>query len=90
MKNHPNSDGKMLPDFPCPKRKEKREMNDVLMNAMVKELGVARVSLPSIAISAASKALMQSMDALKSGVFTRLATADRLCRAQAIGNLIGA
>jgi len=56
----------------------------------LKELGVARVSLPSIAISASIKALLQAMEALKSGVFTRLAEEGRLCSAQDIGRLLGA
>jgi 2-methylisocitrate lyase-like PEP mutase family enzyme len=56
----------------------------------LKELGVARVSLPSIAISATVKALFQAMDALKSGMFTSLTTAGRLCSPQDIGRLIGA
>jgi 2-methylisocitrate lyase-like PEP mutase family enzyme len=56
----------------------------------LKELGVARVSLPSIAISATIKALLESMDALKSGVFTSLIQQGRLCSPQDIGRLIGA
>jgi 2-methylisocitrate lyase-like PEP mutase family enzyme len=55
----------------------------------LKEVGVARVSLPSIAISAAVKALLQAMDAMKSGGFTRLAEEGRLCSSQDIGRLIG-
>jgi 2-methylisocitrate lyase-like PEP mutase family enzyme len=45
----------------------------------LKELGVARVSLPSIAISASVKALLQAMEALKSGVFRSLIQEGRLC-----------
>jgi 2-methylisocitrate lyase-like PEP mutase family enzyme len=56
----------------------------------LKALGVARVSLPSIAISASIKALLQATEALKSGVFTRLAEEGRLCSAQDIGRLLGA
>ncbi|MEI7940833.1 MAG: isocitrate lyase/PEP mutase family protein [Verrucomicrobiota bacterium] len=56
----------------------------------LKEAGVARVSLPSIAISASIKALLQTMEALKSGVFTRLAQEGRLCSAQDIGRLLRA
>ena len=56
----------------------------------LKELGVARVSLPSIAISANIKALLQAMEALKSGVFTSLIQEGRLCSAQDIGRLLGA
>lgn len=53
-------------------------------------LGVARVSLPSIAISATVKALLESTDALKSGVFTSLVAQGCLCSPQDIGRLIGA
>ena len=56
----------------------------------LRALGVARVSLPSIAISATVKALLHSMDALKSGVFTSLAEERCLCSPQDIGRLIGA
>ena len=56
----------------------------------LKSLGVARVSLPSIAISASIKALLQAMEALKSGVFTGLSEEGRLCSPQDIGRLIGA
>ena len=56
----------------------------------LKELGVARVSLPSIAISANIKALLQAMEALKSGVFTSLIQEGWLCSAQDIGRLLGA
>ena len=56
----------------------------------LKALGVARVSLPSIAISANIKALLQAMEALKSGVFTSLIQEGRLCSAQDIGRLLGA
>jgi 2-methylisocitrate lyase-like PEP mutase family enzyme len=55
----------------------------------LKELGVARVSLPSIAISAAVKTLLHSMDALKSGVFTKLNEEGNLCSAKDIGRLLG-
>jgi 2-methylisocitrate lyase-like PEP mutase family enzyme len=56
----------------------------------LKELGLARVSLPSIAISASIKALLQAMEALKSGVFTSLIQEGRLCTSQDIGRLLGA
>jgi 2-methylisocitrate lyase-like PEP mutase family enzyme len=56
----------------------------------LKELGVARVSLPSIAISASIKALLQAMEALKSGVFTNLIQEGRLCTSQDIGRLLPA
>jgi 2-methylisocitrate lyase-like PEP mutase family enzyme len=56
----------------------------------LKALGVARVSLPSIAISANIKALLQAMEALKSGVFISLIQEGRLCSAQDIGRLLGA
>jgi 2-methylisocitrate lyase-like PEP mutase family enzyme len=56
----------------------------------LKALGVARVSLPSIAISANIKALLQAMEALKSGVFTSLIQEGRLCSARDIGRLLGA
>ena len=56
----------------------------------LEELGVARVSLPSIAITATIKALLQAMDALKSGVFTSLIREGRLCTSQDIGRLLGA
>ena len=55
----------------------------------LKALGVARVSLPSIAISASIKTLLQAMEALKSGVFTSLIQEGRLCSAQDIGGLLG-
>ncbi len=55
----------------------------------LKEAGVARVSLPSIAISATVKALLGAVDALKSGVFTGLAREGRLASAQEIGRLTG-
>ena len=58
------------------------------INAL-KELGVARVSLPSIAISATVKALLQSMAALNTGEFRSLMAEDRLCNPQDIGRLIG-
>ncbi len=56
----------------------------------LKEAGVARVSLPSIAICATIKALLQAMDALKSGTFTNLIHEGRLCSGQDIGRLVGA
>lgn len=56
----------------------------------LKELGVARVSLPCIAISASIKALLQAMEALKSGGFKSLIQEGRLCSSQDIGRLIGA
>jgi len=56
----------------------------------LKALGVARVSLPSVAISASIKALLQAMEALKSGVFRGLAQEGRLCSPQDIGRLLGA
>ncbi len=56
----------------------------------LKEAGVARVSLPSIAICATIKALSQTMEALKSGTFTNLIEEGRLCSGQEIGRLIGA
>jgi 2-methylisocitrate lyase-like PEP mutase family enzyme len=56
----------------------------------LKELGVARVSLPFTAICAAVKALLQATAALKSGVFTSLIQQDRLCSPQEIERLIGA
>ncbi len=56
----------------------------------LRELGVARVSLPSIAICSTIKALVQAMDALKSGTFTSLIQEGRLCGGQDIGRLIGA
>jgi 2-methylisocitrate lyase-like PEP mutase family enzyme len=56
----------------------------------LKEAGVARVSLPSIAISASVKALLQAMEALKSDVFTNLIQEGRLCSFQDIGRLLGA
>jgi 2-methylisocitrate lyase-like PEP mutase family enzyme len=55
----------------------------------LKALGVARVSLPSIAISANIKAVLEAMEALKSGVFTSLIQEGRLCSAQDIGRLLG-
>ena len=55
----------------------------------LKELGVARVSLPTIAICASIKGVLQAMEGLKSGVFTGLVQEGRLCSAQDIGRLIG-
>ncbi len=55
----------------------------------LKEAGVARVSLPSIAISASVKALQDAMDALKSGVFTRLTGEGRWASGREIGRLTG-
>ncbi len=55
----------------------------------LKALGVARVSLPTIAICASIKGLLQAMEGLKSGVFTCLVQEGRLCSAQDIGQLIG-
>ena len=55
----------------------------------LKDLGVARVSLPTIAICASIKGLLQAMEVLKSGVFTGLVQEERLCSAQDIGRLIG-
>jgi len=56
----------------------------------LKELGVARVSLPSIAICATVKALLRAMEALESGVFTKFIQEGRLCSPQDIGRLTGA
>lgn len=55
----------------------------------LKECGVARVSLPTIAICASIRGLLQAMEALKSGAFTSLVQEGRLCSAQDIGRLIG-
>lgn len=55
----------------------------------LKELGVARVSLPTIAICATIKALTGACEVLKSGVFTPLLQEARLCSGQDIGRLIG-
>lgn len=55
----------------------------------LKELGVARVSLPTIAICATIKALTGVCDKLKSGVFSPLVQEGRLCSPQDIGRLIG-
>jgi 2-methylisocitrate lyase-like PEP mutase family enzyme len=55
----------------------------------LKELGVARVSLPTIAICATIKALAGVCDVLKSGVFTTLVQEGRLCSPQDIGRLAG-
>jgi len=54
----------------------------------LRALVVARVSLPSIAISATIKALLESTDALKSGVFTSIVAKGCLCSPQDIGRLI--
>jgi 2-methylisocitrate lyase-like PEP mutase family enzyme len=56
----------------------------------LKEAGVVRVSLPSIAICATIQALLQTMDALKSGAFTNLIQKGRLCSGQDIGRSVGA
>lgn len=56
----------------------------------LKECGVARVSLPTVAICATVKALLQTMDALKSGRFTDLLQEGRLCGGEDIGRLVGA
>ncbi len=50
---------------------------------------MARVSLPTIAICASIKGLLQAMETLKSGVFTGLIQEGRLCSAQNIQQLIG-
>ena len=55
----------------------------------LKECGVARVSLPTIAICAAIKALTGACDVLKTGVFAPLVQEGRLCSGQDIGRLIG-
>lgn len=55
----------------------------------LKECGVARVSLPTIAICATIKALTGACEVLKSGVFTPLLQEGRLCSGQDIGRLIG-
>lgn len=55
----------------------------------LKELGVARVSLPTIAICATIKALTGACEVLKSGVLTPLLQEARLCSGQDIGRLIG-
>jgi 2-methylisocitrate lyase-like PEP mutase family enzyme len=54
----------------------------------LKNRGVARVSLPFIAIAATIKALTQSMESLKSGEFAELLEAKRLCNRQEIKRLI--
>ncbi len=55
----------------------------------LKELGVARVSLPSIAICATIKALMGVCEALQSGEFTQIVRQGRLCSPQDIVRLVG-
>jgi 2-methylisocitrate lyase-like PEP mutase family enzyme len=55
----------------------------------LKEIGVARVSLPTIAISAIIKALMTSIDSLNTGSFEHLLNGDHLCASSEINRLIG-
>ena len=55
----------------------------------LKECGVARVSLPTIAICATIKALMGACEVVKTGAFTALLQEGRLCSGQDIGRLIG-
>ena len=55
----------------------------------LKECGVARVSLPTVAICATIKALTEACEVVKTGVFTPLLQEARLCSAQDIGRLIG-
>ncbi len=55
----------------------------------LKDTGVARVSLPTIAICATIKALTGACEVLKTGAFTPLLEQGRLCTGQEIGRLIG-
>lgn len=55
----------------------------------LKAAGVARVSLPAIAICAAIKALTGAMDELNSGLLTKLVEEGRLASGQEIGRLTG-
>ena len=55
----------------------------------LKACGVARVSLPTVAICATIKALMGACEVVKLGVFTPLLQEGRLCSSQDIGRLIG-
>ncbi len=56
----------------------------------LREAGVARVSLPTIAICATIKAVMGACESLKRGEFKPLVEAGRLCSGQDIGSLLGA
>jgi 2-methylisocitrate lyase-like PEP mutase family enzyme len=55
----------------------------------LRQLGVARVSLPSLAICAAIQALRETMAALNSGSFTTLTRDDLLCSPDDIQRLLG-
>ncbi len=55
----------------------------------LKDAGVARVSLPTLAICATIKALTGACDAVKTGAFTPLLEQGRLCTGQEIGRVIG-
>jgi 2-methylisocitrate lyase-like PEP mutase family enzyme len=54
----------------------------------LREAGVARVSLPTVAICSTIKALMGTMEALKSGEFNGLLAEGRLSSGQDIGRLV--
>ncbi len=56
----------------------------------LREAGVARVSLPTIAICATIKALTGACESLKGGEFKPLVEEGRLCSGQDIGRLLGA
>jgi 2-methylisocitrate lyase-like PEP mutase family enzyme len=55
----------------------------------LKEIGVARVSLPTIAISAIIRTLLTSMESLKTGEFTHLLDKEILCTHNDIKGLLG-
>lgn len=55
----------------------------------LKECGVARVSLPTIAICSTIKAVIGACEVVKTGVFAPLLQEGRLCSGQDVGRLIG-
>jgi 2-methylisocitrate lyase-like PEP mutase family enzyme len=63
-------------------------INNFSINEL-KDIGVARVSLPTIAIQATIKALMHSLGELKAGQFSELVKNGALCSIEDIDNVIG-
>ena len=64
-------------------------INNFTINDL-KEIGIARVSLPTIAITSTINALMKSIEYLKSGEFKDILEDNLLCSAMDIKNIIGA
>jgi 2-methylisocitrate lyase-like PEP mutase family enzyme len=54
----------------------------------LKEIGIARVSLPTIAITATIKSLLVTMDSLKSGEFTEILNKNLLCSYEYIAKIL--